>query len=108
MRFPATRSATAGGRVPVSRTFACAARGRISSARRYGGTVYFRILAALLALLLLSGGCTPDAVSTAAPPAAQGDTLPADVEKLVGPAYASPQLQALVSRVGQRLVSRSA
>jgi len=70
--------------------------------------VYFRILAALLALLLLSGGCTPDAVSTAAPPAAQGDTLPADVEKLVGPAYASPQLQALVSRVGQRLVSRSA
>ncbi|HET6196728.1 MAG TPA: M48 family metalloprotease, partial [Acetobacteraceae bacterium] len=70
--------------------------------------MYFRILAALLALLLLSGGCTPETVSTAAPSAAQGDNLPADVEKLVGPTYASPQLQALVNRIGQRLVSRSA
>jgi predicted Zn-dependent protease len=69
--------------------------------------VFFRILAALLALLLLAGGCTPGAISTTAP-TAQGDTLPPDVEKLVGPAYASPQLQALVNRIGQRLVSRSA
>jgi len=69
--------------------------------------VFFRILAALLALLFLAGGCTPGAISTTAP-TAQGDTLPADVEKLVGPTYASPQLQALVNRIGQRLVSRSA
>jgi predicted Zn-dependent protease len=69
--------------------------------------VFFRILAALLALLLLSGGCTPGAISTTAP-TAQGDALPPDVEKLVGPAYSSPQLQAMVDRIGQRLVSRSA
>lgn len=69
--------------------------------------MFFRILAGLLALLLLSGGCTPGAISTTAP-TAQGDTLPPDVEKLVGPTYASPQLQALVDRIGQRLVSRSA
>lgn len=70
--------------------------------------MFFRILAGLLALLLLSGGCTPGAIPTTATPDAQGSTLPSDVEKLVGPAYASPQLQALVDRVGQRLVSRSA
>lgn len=69
--------------------------------------MFFRIIAALLALLLLASGCTPGAISTTVP-AAQGDTLPSDVEKLVGPAYASPKLQALVDRVGQRLVSRSA
>jgi predicted Zn-dependent protease len=68
--------------------------------------VFFRILAGLLALILLAGGCTPGAISTTAP-TAQGDTLPPDVEKLVGPAYASPQLQALVDRIGQRLVSHS-
>ncbi len=70
--------------------------------------MFFRILAGLLALLLLSGGCTPGAIPTTAMPDAQGSALPPDVEKLVGPAYASPQLQALVDRVGQRLVSRSA
>ncbi len=70
--------------------------------------MFFRILAGLLALLLLSGGCTPGAIPTTATPEAQGNTLPPDVEKLVGPAYASPQLQALVDRIGQRLVSRSA
>ncbi|HEY2871868.1 MAG TPA: M48 family metalloprotease [Reyranella sp.] len=69
--------------------------------------MFFRILAALLALILLAGGCTPGAVSTSVP-YAQGNTLPPDVEKLVGPAYASPQLQALVDRIGQRLVTRSA
>jgi len=69
--------------------------------------VLFRILASLLALLLLSGGCTPAAISTTAPSQAQAAALPPDVEKLVGPAYASPQLQALVDRIGQRLVSRS-
>ena len=69
--------------------------------------MFFRILAALLALILLAGGCTPGAVSTSVP-YAQGNTLPPDVEKLVGPAYASPQLQTLVDRIGQRLVTRSA
>src|ERR1700760_835726 len=107
MRFSVTRSATVSGRVPVSRLFACAARGRISSGERYGGTVFFRILAALLALLLLSGGCTTGTIS-ATTPDAQGTALPANGEKQVGPSSSSPQLQALVNRDGQRLVSRSA
>lgn len=68
----------------------------------------FRSLFALLALVLLAGGCT-SAVQTAATavPSAQGDTLPKDIETLVGPLYRSPELQAMVGRVGQRLVSRS-
>jgi predicted Zn-dependent protease len=69
--------------------------------------VFFRILAALLALLLLSAGCTTGTISATSVPNAQAGALPADVEKLVGPVYGSPQLQALVNRVGQRLVSRS-
>lgn len=69
----------------------------------------FRSLFALLALLLLAGGCTPGSPMVAtAVPAAQGDSLPPEVEKAVGPAYRSPPLQAMVNRVGQRLVSASA
>jgi predicted Zn-dependent protease len=33
--------------------------------------------------------------------------MPREIEKEVGPAYASPGLQALVNRVGQKLVTRS-
>jgi predicted Zn-dependent protease len=71
--------------------------------------VVFRSLFALLALLLLAGGCTPgvQTVATAVPAGQGGDTLPKDIEQLVGPLYRSPELQAMVGRVGQRLVSRS-
>lgn len=66
----------------------------------------FRSLVALLALLVLAGGCTPGnfANQTAVTSA---DTLPSDVEKAVGPAFRSPALQAMVERVGQRLVSQA-
>jgi predicted Zn-dependent protease len=71
--------------------------------------VVFRSLFALLALLLLAGGCAPGSPSLAtAVPSAQGDSLPPDVQKAVGPVYRSPHLQAMVSRIGQRLVSASA
>ncbi len=68
----------------------------------------FRSLVALLALLVVASGCTsgPIATQTAAS-SGQGETLPPDVEKAVGPAYRSPALEAMVSRVGQRLVSRA-
>jgi predicted Zn-dependent protease len=69
--------------------------------------VLFRRFLALLTLLLVAGGCTassPSPQTTVA--AAPGDSLPADVERIVGPAYRSPQLQALVDRVGQRIVSK--
>ena len=69
----------------------------------------FRSLFAFLVVLLLAGGCTPGGPSLAtAVPAAQGDSLPQEVEKAVGPVYRSPHLQAVVARVGQRLVSASA
>ena len=69
--------------------------------------MFFRSLVALLALLVLAGGCTPGSISpqTAAAAAQSGDALPSDVEKAVGPAYRAPELQALVNRVGQRLVT---
>ncbi|HSI02573.1 MAG TPA: M48 family metalloprotease [Reyranella sp.] len=69
----------------------------------------FRSLFALLALVLLAGGCASGIQPAAtAVPSVQGDTLPTDVEQLVGPLYRAPELQAMVDRVGQRLVSRSA
>lgn len=66
----------------------------------------FRSLVALLALLVLAGGCTPGNIATQ-PVVASADTLPSDVEKAVGPALRSPALQAMVDRVGQRLVSQA-
>jgi predicted Zn-dependent protease len=71
--------------------------------------VFFRSLVAFLALLLALDGCTPGtSPPVTASVAAEGEILPPEIEKQVGPAYRSPQLQALVSRVGQRLVSGSA
>ncbi|WP_428669538.1 M48 family metalloprotease [Reyranella sp.] len=69
----------------------------------------FRSLVALLLLAALACGCTPGSISpqTAGPVAQGGDTLPSEVEKAVGPAYRSPELQAFVNRVGQRLVSQA-
>jgi predicted Zn-dependent protease len=68
--------------------------------------VFFRSLVALLALLVLGSGCTPSGPRTAVPAAEQGAALPRDIEQAVGPVYRSAQLEALVNRVGQRLVTR--
>ena len=77
----------------------------------------FRRILALVALLAAAGACTPGSngpLQTAAPGGASSGAssgsgpLPAEVEKTVGPVYASPALQALVDRVGQKLVTRSA
>ena len=65
----------------------------------------FRGFAVLLALLALAGGCTPNPSQTAAAGAATG-TLPREIEQTVGPVYRSPELESLVNRVGQRLVTR--
>ena len=68
----------------------------------------FRSLVALLALLVLAGGCTPSRPGPQTDAAAaQGDVLPPDIERVVGPLYRAPELQALVNRVGQRLVARN-
>ncbi len=66
----------------------------------------FRSLVALLALLVLAGGCSPGNFANQTT-VTSADTLPSDVEKAVGPAYRSPALQAMVERVGQRLVSQA-
>ncbi len=69
--------------------------------------MFFRSLAALLALLVLASGCTPsNPPQTTVAAAAESGSLPHDVEQTVGPAYRSPELQSLVHRVGQRLVTR--
>jgi predicted Zn-dependent protease len=70
--------------------------------------VVFRGLVALLVLTVLAGGCASGGMlpQTAAT-GAQGDTLPIEIEKAVGPAYPAPHLQAFVGRVGQRLVTRA-
>jgi predicted Zn-dependent protease len=68
--------------------------------------VGFRSLVALLALLVLAGGCSPGNFANQTT-VTSADTLPSDVEKAVGPAYRSPALQAMVERVGQRLVSQA-
>jgi predicted Zn-dependent protease len=71
--------------------------------------VFFRSLAALLALLALAGGCTPSTApqtTVAAAASAPGGALPRDVERTVGPVYRAPELEAMVNRIGQRLVTR--
>ena len=71
----------------------------------------FRRFWALVALLIAAGACTPgnDPLQTAAPAGARSGspTLPPEVEKIVGPTYASPGLQSLVDRVGQKVVAGS-
>ena len=72
--------------------------------------MFFRSLAALLALLVLAGGCspsnTPQTTVAAAAASGPGGALPRDIEQMVGPLYRAPELEALVDRVGQRLVAR--
>jgi len=67
--------------------------------------VSFRSLAVLLTLLVLAGGCTPSDLPQTTAAASPQATLPREVEQVVGPVYRSPELESLVSRVGQRLVS---
>jgi predicted Zn-dependent protease len=73
--------------------------------------VIFQRILLLLVLLAGFGACTPEnnPPQTAAASAAgmRSPPLPANVEKQVGAAYQSPQLQALVDRVGQRLVTQA-
>ncbi len=71
-----------------------------------------RSLSVLAALLLAVGACAPAAAppqQAAAPRGASAGApvLPVEVERVVGPAYAAPELQALVNRVGQKLVSQA-
>jgi len=68
--------------------------------------VSFRSLAVLLTLLVLAGGCTPSDLPQTTAAASPQATLPREVEQVVGPVYRSPELESLVSRVGQRLVTR--
>ena len=66
----------------------------------------FRRIFPLLVLLVLAGACTPE---TNPPQTAAGGAagMPREIEKEVGPAYPSPGLQAMVNRVGQKLVTSS-
>ena len=63
----------------------------------------------LLAALLAAAACTPESnpPQTASAAAGRAVVLPPEIERQVGPAYASPPLQALVERLGQRLVAQS-
>src|SRR5258708_38911927 len=71
-----------------------------------GGIVVFRRIFPPLVLLVLAGACTPENNPPQTSVAAQAGApaMPREIEKEVGPAYASPGLQALVNRVGQKLV----
>jgi predicted Zn-dependent protease len=68
--------------------------------------VVFRRIFPLLVLLILAGACT---LETNPPQTAVGGAagMPREIEKEVGPAYPSPGLQAMVNRVGQKLVTSS-
>jgi len=68
--------------------------------------VVFQRICSLLVLLVLAGACTPENNPPQTSVAAQAGApaMPREIEKEVGPAYASPGLQALVNRVGQKLV----
>jgi len=68
--------------------------------------VAFQRIFPLLVLLLLAGACSPE---TNPPQTAVAGTagMPREIEKEVGPAYQSPALQAMVNRVGQKLVTSS-
>jgi predicted Zn-dependent protease len=72
--------------------------------------VVFRRFCAVVALLVAAGACTPEnnPPQTASAAATGGSaTMPHEIERDVGPAYAAPALQAFVDRVGQRLVAQA-
>lgn len=70
----------------------------------------FRGILASVAILAVVAACTPQVTppQTSAASAGRGaQSLPREVERLVGPAYDDPKLQAYVDRVGQRIVAAS-
>ena len=69
----------------------------------------FQRIFPLLVLLILAGACTPEnnPPQTAAASQTGVPGLPREIEREVGPAYASAGLQAMVNRVGQKLVTSS-
>src|SRR5215510_7721914 len=84
---------------------------RLRSRRREGGSVFFRRILPLLALLVWIAGCASSPSATFA----SGDTttargtpvLPREIEREVGAPYANASLQAFVDGVGQKLVGQS-
>jgi predicted Zn-dependent protease len=68
--------------------------------------VAFQRILPLLVLLFLAGACTPENNPPQTAATSQS-ALPREVEREVGPAYQSPALQAMVDRVGQKLVASS-
>lgn len=71
----------------------------------------FRGILASITLLAALAACAPQVTppqSGAASSARGAQTLPSEVERLVGPAYDSPALQAYVDRVGQKVVTAAA
>lgn len=66
----------------------------------------FQRIFPLLVLLILAGACTPESNPPQTSVAGTAG-MPREIEKEVGPAYQSPALQAMVNRVGQKLVTSS-
>ena len=75
--------------------------------------MFFRLLSALVALLVGVGACTlqtnPPQTAAAGQGASQAGipTLPRELERDVGPVYPDSALQAYVDRVGQKVVAQS-
>lgn len=73
--------------------------------------MFFRRFLAFVALSGLLGACTPEAnppqTASTANSAGRPSALPREIEREVGPIYTSPPMQALVDRIGQRLIGQS-
>jgi predicted Zn-dependent protease len=70
--------------------------------------VVFQRIWVLLAVLAAVGGCVPQNNPPQTAAAGVAAPLPSAVEKQVGPVLQSPALQAMVDRVGQRVVRQAA
>jgi predicted Zn-dependent protease len=70
--------------------------------------VFFQRIWVLLAVLAAVGGCAPQNNPPQTAAAGVAAPLPSAVEKQVGPVLQSPALQAMVERVGQRVVRQAA
>ncbi len=68
----------------------------------------FRLISALVALLISIGACAPPGDPSQTAASRTGiPAVPRQIEREVGPAYPDPVLQAYVDGVGQRLMTRS-
>ena len=69
----------------------------------------FKRIFPLLVVLVLAAACTTEnnPPQTSASAGSGSSALPREIEREVGPAYASPGLQSMVNRVGQKLVTSS-